>query len=421
MFSAVVQHRSIFYPFVGDRIALMSLRGLSIDGPDRSNYVPYQAQWKLYIMHVFFAFTSRMWDMGIVFLIAELTNNSLSLVAMAGLMNNIFIILFMSRLGTFLDTTNRLRAAEIALSVKLLTLTIAYGVCAYLAHESHDPAHNSLVYLLPFLCAIASLSFSTISQSVEKDWIVVLSAGDSAWLSTTNSIMTQIDSGVNSFAPAATGYLFLTTSPTIAAIILLTINALSTLGLYFFLGNLYVSWPALAHRSSHESKAVVGLVDEKTVPSTFSPAPARAQCGCNWATDYADFFASGCAGAMISYACLYLTVLNFGSLMTVYLRWAGVSDGWIGLGRGAAAFTALCGAVAFPFINAWLGLYVTSAVAIVYQCVLVTAAAASFYLFPPHVTVFVLVVAVVSLLFLSLLSVSYHPYPLSSPCNICAV
>lgn len=34
-----------------------------------------------------------------------------------------------------------------------------------------------------------------------------------------------------------------------------------------------------------------------------------------------DFIHSGCCGMMVAYSFLYLTVLSFGSLMIVYLRW----------------------------------------------------------------------------------------------------
>ena len=38
---------------------------------------PFDNRRVLFVMHFCFAFVSRMWDMGIVLLIAELTNNSL--------------------------------------------------------------------------------------------------------------------------------------------------------------------------------------------------------------------------------------------------------------------------------------------------------------------------------------------------------
>ncbi|OYY06532.1 MAG: hypothetical protein B7Y70_16305, partial [Rhizobiales bacterium 35-68-8] len=40
-----------------------------------------------------------------------------------------------------------------------------------------------------------------ITMGLEKDWVVVLSNGNSEWLSKTNSIMTQIDLACNAIAP----------------------------------------------------------------------------------------------------------------------------------------------------------------------------------------------------------------------------
>jgi iron-regulated transporter 1 len=350
-----------------------------------------------------------MWDIGIIFLIADLTSNSLSLVALAGFLNNFVIFLFMSSVGQFLDTANRLYAAEIALSTKLLTLTTAYTISAYLTHSAHNPSHELLIYALPILCAIAGLSFNTISQSVEKDWIVVLSAGNPAWLTTTNSIMTQIDSGVNSIAPAITGYLFAMCTPTISAIVLLSINLVATMFLYFFMRGLYHSCPALAlrgHRVLVESAKMSNFTSNSSGSSQTNSSgttPAKVDQSnsvssiwqfCWGVSEYDDFRNSGCANAMMSYAFLFFTVLSFGSLMTVYLRSAGVGDGWIGVARGASAFTGLLGAVIFPFACSKFGLFTTASIAIIFQDVLVVAAAASFFLCPIHVSVIILIFAV---------------------------
>ena len=365
-----------------------------------SNYngsSPFQSTWILYLMHFFFAFTSRMWDMGIVLLIAEITNNSLSLVALAGLCNNLFLVMFMTTLGKWLDRSNRLSAAIVALTVKLCTLSVAYFICYYVAglQQANLPVHPGLIYSLPILSAIASLSFSTISQSVEKDWIVVLSNDDSGWLASTNSIMTQIDSGVNSFAPPITGFLFLYFRPSNAAIILLGINALSTVMLYFFMNSLYHSWPSL----SADRAAAISAKDEERVQLTddkLNKSQRSDLIESNNKRFYIDFLNSGCAGAMTAYAFLYMTVLSYGSLMTVYLRWSGMSDAMVGVLRGGAAFSGLMGAVVFPFVNRSFGLYYASVISIVYQFILVAFAASSFFLFENHSTVWILAIAVVS-------------------------
>eukprot|EP00597_Dinobryon_sp_UTEXLB2267_P007465 CAMPEP_0170085378 /NCGR_PEP_ID=MMETSP0019_2-20121128/20275_1 /TAXON_ID=98059 /ORGANISM="Dinobryon sp., Strain UTEXLB2267" /LENGTH=333 /DNA_ID=CAMNT_0010301807 /DNA_START=637 /DNA_END=1638 /DNA_ORIENTATION=+ len=107
----------------------------------------------------------------------------------------------------------------------------------------------------------------------------------------------------------------------------------------------------------------------------FGFLPFVSQCENDW-QDFAD---SGCAGVMISYSFLFLTVLSFGSLMTVYLQWAGMNDTWIGISRGLAALMGFTGAVIFPLLNRYFGLWLTAEFAIVFQCSLVTLAASAFF------------------------------------------
>lgn len=330
----------------------------------------------LYIMHFFFAFTARMWDMGIILLLAALSDNSLTLVAFGGFLSSLFIVLFMSSIGHALDKTNRLVAAQYALSFKLLSLSFAYILCAYLSYLKYfvgQPIHdNYLLYVIPVVSAIANLTFCTVSQSVEKDWIVVLANENSPWLSITNSRMTQIDSGCNAFAPALTGLLFVQFSQTTVAIILLVTNAASTILLYVFMHSLYYSWPSLAFRGTSKSQ-------KSTKSSGKSSNDYQAFSDNQTKSYFHDFMHSGCAGTMISYAFLYLTVLNFGSMMTVYLRSEHVSDAWIGMARGAGAFTGLIGATIFPYITDCIGIYRSSNLSLLFQLVLVLLGCSSFF------------------------------------------
>lgn len=387
---------------------MASFDAIERDFPDE----PYQHPWKLYTMHFFFAFTARMWDMGIIFLLADLTNNSIAMAAVSGLLGCLGLVLFMSSLGSFLDQTNRLNAARIMLGVKFVTLTTAYIICAILTYkEKHNiPFNYNFIYSIPVISAIATISFSTISQSVEKDWIVVLSNHNSAWLSSTNSVMTQIDALCNSVAPAITGFLFLCFSQSQVAMILLGINALATLGLYFYMAGLYNSWPGLATRQARPNTTFLtapgwcegGNEDSRGAYSLHvAPTPDHWHLHSGYAcfdylhNKYHDFFHSGCAGVMLSYALLYMTVLSFGSLMTVYLRYSGLSDHWIGIARGVNAFSGFLGATVFPFFISYFGLYQATSFSIVYQWIFVTIAASSFFLFPSHIVIVLLSVCVV--------------------------
>ena len=85
-------------------------------GDDGSDViVAYGQRWLLYTMHFCFAFVSRMWDMGVVLLVAELTNNSLFFVAVANLFGALAITFLMPTVGRYLDSTDRLTATTNAL------------------------------------------------------------------------------------------------------------------------------------------------------------------------------------------------------------------------------------------------------------------------------------------------------------------
>jgi hypothetical protein len=105
-----------------------------------------------------------------------------------------------------------------------------------------------MVMALIIFYGLAGLAFSTIQMSLEKDWVVQLSDGDTEWLASANSIMSQIDLGNQAIAPAITGVIFSMFSGTFVAELLLSSNAASTLILFWFLNSLYTDVPSLKRR-----------------------------------------------------------------------------------------------------------------------------------------------------------------------------
>jgi len=219
---------------------------------------PFARKDLLYAMHTFFTFVSRMWDMGIVLLIAELTHNSLFFVALAGLLGSMSIFMFMSHIGEWLDRTDRLEAVRISLMCKVCAVSAAYFICG-VTPKAEDQV---VAYALPVLCAVASLSFRTITQSIEKDWIVVLADRDSEWLSDANSIMTQIDLFAATAAPAVTGVLFAAFPKGATAMLLLLFNLAASVALWTFVRFVYKSFPALGSRHSAYNKALERRTDQ---------------------------------------------------------------------------------------------------------------------------------------------------------------
>jgi iron-regulated transporter 1 len=211
----------------------------------------------------------------------------------------------------------RLTALKIALSVKVISVTLGYLACARLLfnpdYSYSEGAIDVTLYSIPLFCAVANLSFAMVAMGVQKDWIVVLSAGSKDWLVSMNSIMTQIDLASKSMAPAFTGIVFASFSYGYSAVIMMSLNALVTVIFYAFLSRIFSAFPALWTRNSGGAESA--RVQKSTSQQLATEDSEAAE---NPSPD--NFFTSGCAATMFAYAILYFTVLSFGSLMTVYLR-----------------------------------------------------------------------------------------------------
>lgn len=356
----------------------------------------------LYTMHALFAFVSRMWDIGIVLLVANLTGNSLFIVALSGLTSSLTVFLFSPALGAWFDSNNRLYTMKIALGVKFLAVTSGYALCAHLLswEDTEAVLEGIEIYFIPIVCALANLSFAMVTMSLEKDWVVVLSGRDSEWLTSTNSLLTQIDLACNAVAPAVTGVLFSSMRYRIIAIVLLSLNAVTSCGLYIFLRQLYFSWPALMEKNIkilESVKKAASAVDAVEVENRIkaeidintdgissppdSPVVSTSVSRSQNQIESPSFLGSGVAGPMIAYACLYFTVLSFSSLMMVYLKWSGLQDHWIGMARGIAAISGFTGAFIYPYSRSTLGLETSGLVFVWWQCLFVGVAAWSIILF----------------------------------------
>lgn len=340
---------------------------------------PFHNEMLLYTMHFFFAFVSRIWQIGIVLFLAQLTNNSLYFVALSGLFSSSCIFLFSSSIGDLFDQYNRMTCMTIALLIKMISVSIGYFLCGemlLLDLKETDLTQTYQIYAIPIICAVADLSFSMITMNIEKDWVVVLSNGNSGWLSKTNSIMTQIDLSCNAIAPVVAGILFSFFDYHLVAYILLGVNGAATLGLYIFLKRLYDSWESLSFKTHVKSYSIVGedLSVDGVSPVSYS-SPSSSLRNSTPPKVSPTLLGSGCAGAMISFSFLYLTVLSFGSLMLVYLKWCGIPDHWIGVSRGLAALSGFTGAWIYPYASEVIGLKYLAKVSIWWQSSLVLVAA----------------------------------------------
>src|SRR5687768_11006185 len=96
----------------------------------------YKERHRLYLMHFCFAFVSKMWEMGIVFCLADLSNSSLYIVALSGFISSMSLCVFMSPIGHYLDHINRMTAVQFCLVIKVIVVTIAYLICSFLTQTT---------------------------------------------------------------------------------------------------------------------------------------------------------------------------------------------------------------------------------------------------------------------------------------------
>lgn len=341
---------------------------------------PYENRQQLYTMHFFFAFASRVWQFGIVLFMAYLTNNSLELVALAGLASCLSVAVLAPFIGEALDATDRLVAARVTLFVKGISVFGGYLLCGILASmkTGPDPVTHWSLYLVPVLCAVAQVAFSTVPLFIEKDWIVVLSDGDSVWLSETNSTMKQIDLLCKSLAPAITGTVFASFTPEQDSIVLLLGNSVSVIMLYAFLRDVYLTRQPLQRRGKTTSGYNVVEEAEQLAMSDISSSSEAAIASKREGNSLQLFMGSGVALPMFAYSCLYLSVLTFGSIMIVYLRYRGMTDHSIGIHAGVAAIVGFMGSRTYPYFVAWGGTWNTALWSLWYQFILVAVACGSF-------------------------------------------
>lgn len=317
-----------------------------------------------------------------MFFIAAVNTDSIFMISLTAFTASLSSFLLSSRIGVWMDDTNRLKAVQIALAVKLISVTCAYIICSAVVNTSQSGENSKYLYLLPVCYSFGQLAFSTITLCVEKDWVVVMTEGDQANLSTINSTMTMIDLSNEALAPVVAGLLF-QYSVDIAGIVLVTTNIVGGGTFWLFLRGIYRDYPALAsprgnRHSSTESPPDIRAVEVKdSQPSStissrsssvrFVPIVTLRQLR----ETYLAFISSGCVSVMLAFAFLFVTVLSYGAVMTVWLLYAGIEPAVVGGLRAISALSGFSGAAVYPMCRKRWGIYNTGLVAVWLQAVCV--------------------------------------------------
>lgn len=229
------------------------------------------------------------------------------------------------------------------------------------------PALVGVFGAILLFAAVGELMGNACIQSVEKDWVVVMAAGDKAYLTHLNTSLRRIDLLCKLGAPFLFG-LTLQLIPDAATRVRagsVMVGGWNLLGLpveYYTIREVFRAYPSLATRSeppkprtsvlrslvSGWTEYVVGAGGALRV-NKISSATTTDICVAHprsrsaflhlFASQHHELFV-----ASVSYCMLYFSVLNNGVLMTAYLKWGGVPEGLLGAARGAGAILGIAGA-----------------------------------------------------------------------------
>lgn len=352
----------------------------------------------LYTSHFFAQGSDILWQFSIVLVLAALSNyDSLMLVSTYGLMTGLFVCYWGSSVGHFVDTHNRLYAAQVFILTENACVVLATIVCFILLardteqlikpkdttsqHHSTGIAHwmqsrfdgvpsdpFSVVLLLAIhlLGSAAQILATGFTVAIERDWIVVMSSlvskdQQKKWLSDTNVNMKQIDLACKIGAPAVAGFVMSaamnqSSNTTIdhgrgmcgVVVLVGVINFMALVVEYICTYKIYHLIPELAVTARGNKKEEESATNY-TIQGHMKDAQGKLS-GCGFLrlpSGLRIYLNQPIALGGIGYALLYLNALTFGGLMTAYLVWRGMRFDSVGVWRGISSAIGLLGTVIY--------------------------------------------------------------------------
>ncbi|XP_073311593.1 solute carrier family 40 member 1-like isoform X3 [Primulina huaijiensis] len=299
-----------------------------------------------------------MWEFSVGLYMINVWPDSLLLAAVYGAVESASTALFGPLLGQWVDKLSYIQVLHLWLLSQNLSFMVAGGgVLAILVYTGsmslNFTAFISLVVLINIFGAVGVLSTLAGTILIEREWVVVISEGQSPdVLTKMNSIIRRIDLVCKLFAPVVSGFIISFVSLTASALTMALWNVLSVLLQYWLLISVYKGMPALKEISERKvSRSLVREVDEVdfeqpesstrgTIIDSFSNTP--------YIRAWKVYIQQEVALPGLALALLYFTVLSFGSLMTATLEWEGIPTYVIGLARGISATVGIAATFLYP-------------------------------------------------------------------------
>uniref|UniRef100_H2Z6Q3 Solute carrier family 40 member n=1 Tax=Ciona savignyi TaxID=51511 RepID=H2Z6Q3_CIOSA len=310
----------------------------------------------IYVGHFMSSWGDRMWYFAIPLFLMDLDPNSLFLTAAYGLTLSASVLLFAPLVGDWIDRTERLRALVISLVIQNMSVITSATILLLNREFGDNEADYAIAIKISALLlgAIAILASTATQIILQKDWIVVIAAKRTDFLTGLNAMMRRIDLFTKILSPLACGQIMAVATLTGGAIFILCWNTASMFAEYFLLKSVYNRTPALAvkdeitEKNNHKKEKPV-----KKKKSVFQKMFGFILVIKDGWKLYMD---QVIALAGLGMAFLYLTVLGFGYVTTSYAYNQCFSEFLVGITLASAGFTGIVGTFIFPILSSRFGL-----------------------------------------------------------------
>ena len=333
-------------------------RNLDKSGVNKSGSISRQTMIKLYVSRALSALGARFKAFCLGVFINKLASENLRIVAIYGFVVNVSAIIFGASVGRWIDQNKRLFAAKVSLWAENVSVTLAYLVLVlyYTFWTEIEVSKWIIIASVILLAILANLASLGCKITVEKDWIVVMTAGDETRLASMNAVFTTINLAALVLSPMFSGLLFHLANQEVVALVIGLWNIISIFIEYYLLISIYNDHPELAMKK--EPEPVTSDATKRS--SSVDWISCRLDKPCNYIKDVGTgwklYMTHNVRNAGLGLAFLWMTVLGFDNITYGFCLAQCVTDGVLGILVGVSAFIGILGSLSFPYIRKKIGL-----------------------------------------------------------------
>ncbi|CAA7406232.1 unnamed protein product [Spirodela intermedia] len=334
---------------------------------------------RMYAGHFLARWGARMWEFSVGLYMISIWPDSLLFTAIYGVVESASMALFGSLIGKWVDRLSYAQVLRLWLLTQNMSFMVAGLAVATLLIDQNELQRGSPMFM--FLVVLTNISgaigvLSTLAGTilVEREWVVVISAGQPPQaLTNLNSVIRRIDLSCNLLAPVFSGFIISFISLRASAVSLALWNTVAVWLQYWLLNSVYNGIPALCESSQRRAAKLISVDRlEGPLPPPGNPTAAREEGiveapspslrsrALDWLYGFllfdawAVYLKQEVVLPGIALALLYFTVLGFGTMMTAALKWQGVPAYVIAMGRGVSAVIGITATLVYPVAHSWV-------------------------------------------------------------------